>query len=251
MLSAGFLVQAAPSYAAAPTTREAAGTSSNWAGYVATGATFSDVKGTWVQPAVSCTAGASYSSFWVGLGGYTATSSELEQIGTSSDCTSRNRVSNYAWYELVPLPLTRVALPIRAGDTMSAEVSVVGTAVTMTLTDVTTGQTSTISQTVATPDVTSAEWIAEAPSFCSQSSCRVLPLANFGSVAFSAASATANGGAASLATADSIQLVSRTGLNASPSALGADGASFTVSTAAPVLRPQRLNRWGWSWSFVH
>ena len=41
------------------------------------------------------------------------------------------------------------------------------------------------------PDLTSAEWIAEAPSACSGSGrCRTLPLANFGSVSFARAAAT-------------------------------------------------------------
>ena len=41
------------------------------------------------------------------------------------------------------------------------------------------------------PDLTSAEWIAEAPATCSGSGrCAVLPLANFGSVDFVQAAAT-------------------------------------------------------------
>ena len=44
------------------------------------------------------------------------------------------------------------------------------------------------------PDTSSAEWIAEAPSQCdSTSSCTPLPLADFGTVQFTGASATANG----------------------------------------------------------
>jgi hypothetical protein len=50
--------------------------------------------------------------------------------------------------------------------------------------------------TVAAPDLSSAEWIAEAPSDCSpfnRNGCTIEPLANFGTVAFSAASAQAGG----------------------------------------------------------
>ena len=47
---------------------------------------------------------------------------------------------------------------------------------------------------MAVPDVSSAEWIAEAPSACSSSGqCNDLPLANFGTVSFSSAKATAAG----------------------------------------------------------
>jgi hypothetical protein len=45
--------------------------------------------------------------------------------------------------------------------------------------------------TVAAPDTSSAEWIAEAPSACTSSGyCQVLPLADFGKVRFTKASAT-------------------------------------------------------------
>ena len=45
----------------------------------------------------------------------------------------------------------------------------------------------------ATPDLTSAEWIAEAPSDCSSYRCRPIPLSNFGSVSFTKIAALGNG----------------------------------------------------------
>jgi hypothetical protein len=52
---------------------------------------------------------------------------------------------------------------------------------------------------VPQPDLTSAEWIAEAPSSCSSSGgCRTLPLANFGSVSFARAAATGDGHAGTI-----------------------------------------------------
>ncbi|HEY0410204.1 MAG TPA: G1 family glutamic endopeptidase, partial [Candidatus Dormibacteraeota bacterium] len=46
--------------------------SPNWAGYAAhrPGMQFTDVRGAWVQPSVSCPNGGTYSSFWIGLDGY-------------------------------------------------------------------------------------------------------------------------------------------------------------------------------------
>ena len=41
-------------------------------------------------------------AIWVGLGGYSLTSGELEQIGTEADCDAHGRASYYVWYELVP-----------------------------------------------------------------------------------------------------------------------------------------------------
>jgi peptidase A4-like protein len=52
---------------------------------------------------------------------------------------------------------------------------------------------------VAQPDLTSAEWIAEAPSECfSSGGCDTLPLANFGSIVFSRVAATGDGHAGTL-----------------------------------------------------
>src|SRR5690348_4164532 len=42
-------------------------TSSNWSGYAATGAKFTSVTASWVQPAAKCTSATTYSSFWIGL----------------------------------------------------------------------------------------------------------------------------------------------------------------------------------------
>jgi hypothetical protein len=77
----------------------------NWSGYAITGSKGSttDVKGSWVVPAVNCSAApAGYSAFWVGIDGFS--SSSVEQIGTDSDCVSLNghqqgTPTYYAWFE--------------------------------------------------------------------------------------------------------------------------------------------------------
>src|SRR4051794_18012155 len=76
-------------------------TSANWAGYASTGAQFSKVSGSWVQPTASCDSGGGDAVFWVGIGGATGESSALEQTGTEVDCSSGSPVYS-AWYELVP-----------------------------------------------------------------------------------------------------------------------------------------------------
>ena len=65
--------------------------SSNWAGYAATGAagSFTSVSASWTQPTASCASGSQYAAFWVGLDGYT--SKTVEQIGTEADCTGARR----------------------------------------------------------------------------------------------------------------------------------------------------------------
>jgi hypothetical protein len=80
-------------------------TSSNWAGYAVkrSGVRFRHVSGSWVQPAVDCSSGSgTYSAVWVGLGGSSAGSQALEQIGTEADCTSGGTARYATWYELVP-----------------------------------------------------------------------------------------------------------------------------------------------------
>jgi Peptidase A4 family len=219
--------------------------STNWSGYATAGATFTDAKGTWVQPAVTCPAGtATYSAFWVGLGGFSGGGGGLEQIGTESDCQF-GRAVYAAWYEFLPAASTPVHMAIAAGDTITAEVSLDAAVVTLTLTDVTTGETFTTQDSPDLLDVSSAEWIAEAPSQCGRTGCVSLPLANFGTAQFSGSSTTSNGHTGTISdgawTATGIQL-NGTFSSATPSDLSADGTSFSVAWAgppppAPVVKP--------------
>ena len=172
-------------------------TSQNWSGYVAqssTGQSFSSVSGSWVEPAVSSsTNNDGYAAFWVGLGGASQQSQALEQVGTSAE-TVDGQTTHYAWYELVPSAQVKLPLSIHAGDHISAKVAVDGTTVTISLSDRTTGQSSTKALQMSDPDISSADWIAEAPAAeLSDGSMQILPLANFGNVTFANASATAGG----------------------------------------------------------
>lgn len=172
----------------------------NWAGYAAhgSGTSYRSVQGSWVQPAATCVRGApTYSSYWVGIGGYRSTSQALEQVGTEVDCSSLGKVSSSAWYELVPAPSMPVRLAVRPGDAMQAAVSIRGKSVTMTLNDVTQGEGFSKTVRASALDLSSAEWIVEAPSECiGANSCQTLPLANFGSAMFSSASAQSSSGRA-------------------------------------------------------
>src|SRR5947209_15103068 len=164
----------------------------NWAGYAphGSGTSYRSVQGSWVQPAATCVRGTpTYSSYWVGIVGYSSTSQALEQVGTEVDCGSLGKVSSSAWYELVPAPSMPVRLAVRPGDTMQAAVSIRGKSVTMTLNDVTQGEGFSKTVRASALDLSSAEWIVEAPSECvSASTCQTLPLANFGSTTFKSAS---------------------------------------------------------------
>lgn len=216
--------------------------STNWAGYavVAGKGTVSDVKGSWIVPAIhgSCpTTKNLYSSFWVGIDGFG--SGTVEQTGTDSDCHAGSAVY-YAWYEFYPHPSHVIGtLTIASGDTMAAEVHFASGSFTATIHDVTTGKSFHTTATV-TASRTSAEWIAEAPSSLSG----VLPLADFGTVSFGVDHTSVKNtnyatiGAKTLAigsfTALKIYKISmvnnaHTKTKAATSALSTDHTSFTVT----------------------
>jgi Peptidase A4 family len=228
-------------------------TSSNWSGYAVadagSGATtaFSDVAGSWIQPAGSCAAGgAAYAAFWVGLGGYSESSRALEQTGTETDCGFDGTPRYSAWYELLPAPPVTLKLVVRPGDTIAAAVAVRGTAVTFKIRNVTRHKVFTKRLRMRAPDRSSAEWIAEAPSSCGITGCQTLPLANFGTVAFNAATAIGAGHHGTIsdpawaATAVTLHgggsdsargrfLGNSPAADAIPSSLGSDGTSFSVA----------------------
>jgi hypothetical protein len=172
-------------------------TSTNWAGYVASspGVTFRHVSATWTMPAVTCQVGTrSYEASWVGLGGYHTTSPALEQIGTESDCSRSGTPIYSAWYELVPSASATIRMKLLPGDVMSASVTVNGKLVRLRLTDVTRNIVFTKTMRAAAIDLTSADWIVEAPSSCNRSGCVALPLADFGTESFTQLSLTAVNG---------------------------------------------------------
>jgi hypothetical protein len=179
------------------------GKSTNWAGYAvsAKGVTFSQVVGSWVQPAVTCPTNAQQdSSFWVGIDGYAKGSSTVEQIGTDSDCNKGTKKKPggphyYAWWEMYPgasntIITTAPSDVVFQHDSMTAQVTASGTSFTLTLTDNTQGWFFTTTQSSSAAPQSSAEWIAEAPSGCN--GCASVKLADFNTVTFSGLSVTAS-----------------------------------------------------------
>jgi hypothetical protein len=230
------------------------GVSSNWSGYTlqdtsGSGMQFTSVTGTWRVPVTTCDSGtASSAAFWVGLGGASETATGLEQTGTGADCTN-GTPRYYAWYEILPAGSVEVPLTVKPGDLITTSVNVKGTSVLVQIKNRTRKTSFTKALTVATPDLSSAEWIAEAPSACnSVGRCQVVPLANFGNVTFTraAAIATAHPGTISDPTwgNTAISLVPDSGglpifagqgastAGATPGALSSDGRSFGVSWVA-------------------
>lgn len=249
---AGALVSAAV-LAGAPAAMANTTRSTNWAGYAIhrPGASFRQVSATWTEPAATCIPGQpSYSAVWVGLGGYKANSDSLEQTGTEIDCNAAGKVVSSAWFELVPAPSRTVSLPVDPGDVMHATVTVTGHRVVIELVNATRNQTFRRALYASSVDVSSAEWIVEAPSECvSQFACQGLPLADFGSVTFGSATATLRSGAVGaianhrwgrtridLIAGSQRMIVARNTSDvagtAAPSALQGDGSAFAVTYAA-------------------
>jgi hypothetical protein len=250
----------AVSLTVAPAALAKATQSTNWAGYAVhrDGVSFHRVSASWIQPNASCTPGQpSYSSAWVGLGGYSPTSDALEQIGTELDCNASGKVVSSAWYELVPAPSKTIGLDVGPGDLMHSTVTVTGHRVVVELDNLTRHHSFRKTLYTAAIDVSSAEWIVEAPSQCiSEYSCQALPLANFGSISFDSASVVAANGAAGtiaggpwartkirLTPGAQRLIVSRdstdTAGTAAPSALRGGGSAFDVTFATASTQPSQ------------
>jgi hypothetical protein len=238
--------------------------STNWSGYAVTGANGSvtDVTGSWIVPSVDCTvAPDGYSSFWVGIDGFS--SSTVEQIGTDSDCVSLNGTETgtptyYAWFEFYPQNAYLIEFPrsVQAGDVISAQVKYAGGSggrqfggghrFTVTLTDVTRNETFSTTSSVSGAKQSSAEWIAETP--CCASSGSVFPLADFHTVLYGVDNTSVVG--TSYATVGNVTApIGKFGTNvqditmvtdstpsadmAVPSSLTTDGKSFSVAWENP------------------
>jgi hypothetical protein len=203
-------------------------TSSNWSGYVANGGTYTSVTGTWTVPTVGTTTGAD--ATWVGIGGVSGT--DLIQAGTQATSVGGS-VTYEAWIEMLPDSSRTISLAVAPGDS-----------VTVTITEQSSGRwliamlnnttKASYQRTVSySSSRSSAEWIQEAPS----SGRSIIPLDDFGTVRFTGASAVRDGATLNLSAlgAAPVAMVNGAGQAiALPSALGADGSTFTVTrTSAP------------------
>jgi hypothetical protein len=215
-------------------------TSSNWSGYAVTGSDFTYADGSWHVPQVSCSKTPNtYSAFWVGIDGYS--DSTVEQIGTASDC-SGTAPKYYAWYEFYPAGPVLIDMNVSPGDVMNGSVTYSDGEFSVFLHDHTTGAEFKITKAVAGAHRTSAEFIAEAP--CCTSGGGILPLADFVRANFGedydlpfpgtnfATDQSVNDGPISAFGADVEEITMETSggvLEAVPTALTADGASFRVN----------------------
>ncbi len=152
----------------------------------------------------------------------------------------------------MPADSVNLKVKIRPGDMIASAVVVNGTDVLVQVTDRTRRVRFTKHLSMASPDLSSAEWITEAPSQCGSSSfCPQLSLTNFGSVTFTRSFAIGNGLNGTISSPNWMstesQLVPRAhrfygdpndptslagGAGATPTALVPDGSGFTVAWSA-------------------
>jgi hypothetical protein len=79
------------------------------------------------------------------------------------------------------------------------------------------------------PSLSSAEWIAEAPSMCGRT-CHELPLSNFGTVNFTGAAANGSAIDNTAWSFDPLTMVTGGGtVKAAPSGLNATGSGFSIT----------------------
>jgi hypothetical protein len=210
----------------APDPAEDVSQSRNWAGYAASGGTFTAVSGTWTVPSVSAGRTAAGDATWVGIGG--VSSRDLIQAGTDATVQS-GRVRYTAWIELLPQAAIPVPLVVSAGDTVSVAITEQSSDTWQILIRNTTTGQSYQKRVAYASSHSSAEWVEEAPAVGQRT---LLPLDNFGTIRFTDATTVEDGQTHSIAQAggQAITMSSRTGQPAAqPSALGDDGASFSVT----------------------
>ncbi len=185
----------------------------NWSGYVLP--TFQTkekhytvAQATWILPEVFFDGVESASLSWIGIGGFCKNEKckqvdeTLIQLGTEQDALSDSETQYYAWYEMLPGAEIHTTLEVNPGDVVTASLSCAGKCKkkqswTLSMTDETTGNSWSQVVTYKSSKL-SVEWIEEAPT----GGGGILPLADFGKVTFSQATADAAG--VDLSSGDSI-----------------------------------------------
>jgi len=217
-----------------------------WAGYAVTGSEFTYVQGSWIVAPVDCTKTPNTdSSEWVGIDGWS--SNTVEQTGTDADCNGKTPFY-YVWYEFYPLNTVVIKdVSIAPGNKFSASVTYEGdNEYLVSITNETTGQG--FSKEVefsgadgsGVPPRNSAEWIEEMDGN---------KLSDFGVDSFGelytgistgvdeATDSSISGPITDFGSTVQESISTRNGTSQSkdtavPSALAADGESFTVTWKA-------------------
>ncbi|HEV7663868.1 MAG TPA: G1 family glutamic endopeptidase [Chloroflexota bacterium] len=233
----------APVQPASPVSLPSAQNSShNWSGYAASGgAPYTAVTGTWTVPQLAPNGAPGVGATWVGIGG--VNSRDLIQAGTQDVASGSGQTQFQAWIEMLPQPSRQVPLAVVPGDSITVSITEQGVGSNLwqiSFKNNTSGQTYQTTVNYASSQ-SSAEWIEEAPSGPNG----IVPLDNFGSIAFSNATTTQNGQTLTIAQA-SAQPITMLNANgqplAVPSGIGTDGGSFSIARTAASATPSTTAR---------
>jgi Peptidase A4 family len=163
----------------------------NWSGYAVTSAKkFTFVQSRFVQPTITCPGDHpnEWASNWVGFDGFQTNSPTVEQDGTAAHCGGADNTTPVykAWYEMYPKGSVNV-FTVQPGDTINISASFSNGKFTLTVSDLTSGQSATHTATCASCKRNSAEWIIERPALCTSAThCFLTRLADFDTASMSA-----------------------------------------------------------------
>ena len=196
---------------------------------MATSGAFNKITGAWVAPSATGTSGiTSADSAWIGIGG--VTTGDLIQVGTDNTVEPDGQLFSSAFYELLPgAAITIPGVTITPGDSISASlIENSSSHWTINLTDNTKSQTFTDSVSYDSSN-SSAEWIEEDPSYTNT---RLVPLDFFSTASFTDGSTVQNGSSVNILGSNPASITMVNSSNkpvATPSGIGSDGASFSVT----------------------
>ena len=149
---------ATPSHASFPHYDHARHADQIWGGYADTGARFTSISGSWTVPTLNCSSVPNSSvSPWIGIDGFN--SDTVEQIGFDQDCQD-GVAGYYPWVEMYPADSIYFTETVKAGDHITASVSVSGSSWTLTEKDTTRGWSKTFHES-GSDKLSSAEAIVE------------------------------------------------------------------------------------------
>jgi hypothetical protein len=204
-----------------------------WSGYIVASEiqnrspVVSSVSASWTVPEIKLSENNTFSSVWVGIGGYGEDT--LIQTGTAQECINGKFVY-YAWYELVPDSLVHIPnIHVQASDAVTASISLINENTntwSIEIADITRDQRFQTT-VVYNSSRWSAEWIVERPKVNGALS----TLADFGNVTLTECKATldgVNGVISSFSYAQFVMYDQELQL-VKVSPLNDDGSSFTVN----------------------
>ncbi len=211
---------------------------SHWSGYIVSldlqnkSQGVSSINASWIVPSITYSVNDTYSSIWVGVGGYGE--STLIQAGTEQH-SENGRVEYFAWYELLPRTIIRIStLDIQPGDKVTTTITLVNENTDSWLIQVVDETEGRSFQKTVTYDSSqkSAEWIVERPLVNGE----ISTLANFNQVTLTGCTTTINGVTGSIKNftyTPAVMVDANDTDLVSTSPLTDDGSSFTVTYIKP------------------